>query len=573
MFSRVLGFNKLSTLKNRVTLSVVSITLFCFVLISFVSYNALYKMQKNKIDMSMQFDLQQQLSKITENFTNLLLLTQQMTPHGNIGAMIERYWAEQEPYNRSVLSRNISSSIGQILFSIPNIRLVMYYNPKDGRVIFNNLPLRDGFSVQSLSNLSTTRDISYQSPHITQCSFFRDQVISVTRDITFSNGEKWIIYVEASSDIASDIHMLSNTLNMPYILALLDTEYNVRFASNYDMFSSGTKLLIEKNSAIDKNFKWGLLKSKYGYNIALLVTKNSYNKELYSLRNYLLIILAGVLPAMLLIIGMLMKLIYRPLHAFGTEMAELGRGNMQRVHYKSGIIEFDRLFEQFNNMKLKIQQLIYDVEQKEKQKHQMEIEKLAYQINPHFLLNTLNSIHWLAVLHEQPDIAKLIGTLNYLLNYNLGKSRECATLRSELKVLDAYLKLQQIRYNFKVYTNIEQGEYLDYPAAHFLLQPIAENAIRHGLDEHGKLEISTSYETQSHMVHIAISDNGKGIDEDLLASINENLKTNNGKRNGIGLRYVKSVLESYYGNGAKMEIQSVPAQGTKVLICLPVKGD
>jgi two-component system sensor histidine kinase YesM len=254
-------------------------------------------------------------------------------------------------------------------------------------------------------------------------------------------------------------------------------------------------------------------------------------------------------------------------------MAELGRGNMQRVHYKSGIIEFDRLFEQFNNMKLKIQQLIYDVEQKEKQKHQMEIEKLAYQINPHFLLNTLNSIHWLAVLHEQPDIAKLIGTLNYLLNYNLGKSRECATLRSELKVLDAYLKLQQIRYNFKVYTNIEQGEYLDYPAAHFLLQPIAENAIRHGLDEHGKLEISTSYETQSHMVHIAISDNGKGIDEDLLASINENLKTNNGKRNGIGLRYVKSVLESYYGNGAKMEIQSVPAQGTKVLICLPVKGD
>jgi two-component system sensor histidine kinase YesM len=281
------------------------------------------------------------------------------------------------------------------------------------------------------------------------------------------------------------------------------------------------------------------------------------------------LILGIALFIMLSIAVLLLRLINRPLRVFESEMGALGRGHMDAMQYRTGISEFDRLFDQFNKMKQQIQQLIVDVEQKEKKRHQLEIEKLAYQINPHFLMNTLNSVRWLAVLHQQAEIDKFVSALIFLLSYNLGKSRETATLRTEIKVMRTYLDLQQMRYDFEVNLDIVEGSYLDCPVARFILQPIVENAVCHGLDEHGKLEVCISPDESTHIVKIVIRDDGKGLSEETLALLQTEKPDQQQTGWGIGLRYVRSMLESFYGDKARIHIDSTPHHGTAVTMYLP----
>lgn len=561
-----------STLKRRIVFFLTVGILGCCILMATVSYNAIYTMQQNKIKTAMSFDLYQQSLKLMQTYNNLLQVTQQLTPQGNVGNIVESYLSNSEPYNRLVLSRSISSNMGLITFSNPSMELVMYYHPEDGQTDFSNLPLRDGFTLQSLPNISGNAEIKYQSPHLSLCRFSADQVVSVTREVTFSDGKRWVIYVEAKSDIATDINTLSNSGNMPYVLILADQDGQVKYSSNPNAFSSGQILKLSGESGTTNGYVWNQRQSDYGYGIALLVPVASYNHELHTWKNHMFLILGVALLIMAFIAVILLKLIYKPLRIFESEMDALGKGHMGAMQYRTGIGEFDRLFDQFNEMKQQIQQLIIDVEQKEQRRHQLEIEKLAYQINPHFLMNALNSVHWMAVMHEQAEIDKVISTLNFLLSYNLGKSQESATLRTEIKVLRAYLDLQQMRYDFEVMLDIVEGEYLDCPVARFILQPIVENAICHGLDEHGKLEVGISPDEAGKIIKIIIHDDGRGLSPEMLAMLQSPETPDNQQLGrGIGLRYVRSALESFYGDNARMIIESAPQQGTAVTLYLPFR--
>ena len=562
----------LSTLKNRIVITLTAGIMCCCFLMVIVSYNAIYRIQEDKIKTVMSFDLQQQSAKLAQKYANLLQITQQMAPEGNVGSLVEEYFAAKESYNRLVLSRSIASSIGLITFSNSDVELVTYYYPKSRQTVFANLPLQDDFSLQALPDLEDNANIIYQSPHLSQCRFSADQVASVVRKITFSNGQQWIIYVETKSDTANDINMLSRSANMPYILTLLDRRDRVRYCSNPNAFSNGQILNLDEKSGTLGKYIWNQTESGYEYKTVLLVPAVSYNHEFYIWKNHILLIFGLTVIIMAFITIMLLQLIYKPLRVFESEMESIGQGNMNALHYRTGIDEFDKLFDKFNTMKQQIQQLMHDVQEKEERRHQLELEKLIYQINPHFLLNTLNSVHWLAVLHKQNDIGKVISTLNFLLSYNIGRSKEPATLRTEIKVLRSYIELQQMRYDFKVIENIEDGEYLDRPVARFILQPVVENAIYHGIDENGTIEINVMPVNNRKDIKIVIKDNGKGINEHALAMLRQtdpdDSKT---QKHGIGLRYVRSILKSFYGNSAYMTIDSMPGHGTAVTLCLPLR--
>lgn len=558
-----------SSLRKRIVVTLISSFLGCSILMGAVSYNAINTMQQNKIKTNMAFDLYQQSMKLTQVYYNLLQVTQQMTPQGNVGNLMDTYFSTDDLYKRLQLSLSVSNNIGLISFSNPAMELVMYYNPEEKHPLYSNLPLREDFTMQSLPNVAGNESINYQSPHLSLCRFSDDQVVSVTREISFSDGTKQVIYVEAKSDLATDISKLSSSLNLPYVLVLSDQAEQVKYSSDPNVFSVDQNLFLGGNSGITKGYIWDQLVSDYGYHIALMLPVESYNHEFYTWKNHMLLILGIALIILLSIALLLLRLINRPLRVFESEMVALGRGHMGAMQYRTGISEFDKLFDQFNKMKQQIQQLIIDVEHKEKRRHQLEIEKLAYQINPHFLMNTLNSVRWLAVMHRQPEIDKFVSTLIFLLSYNLGKTQETATLRTETKVMRAYLDLQQKRYDFQVNLDIPEGDYLDSPVARFILQPVVENAVCHGLDEHGKLEVCISPDEIAGVIQIMIRDDGKGLSEETLALLQRESPEQQQGGRGIGLRYVRSMLESFYGDRARLQIDSTPNQGTTVIMYLP----
>ncbi len=571
------GRFRTGTLKGRIAVAILSVGLLFLMLVTAMSYHVIHSLQESNLRSTLLFDLDQQANKLSENFTNMLLITQQLTPQGTVGKIVEEYLRAEEPFARAMLSRDVSTAMGQILFSHPAIELVMYWQPDQANAMFNNLPVRDIINLSSLPVLSATPDLTLHPPHISLCRVFRDQMISITREVTFLNGETWLIYIEARSDLYADVNLLSESTGMPYVLTLSDHDGHVRYTSNSGLFEVGQPLMLSPEGPLARQYRWNTIRSDYGFDTTLWIDTGSQSREVAYWRNLLFLLLLIVLPVALLIALLLMQLIYRPLHAFEKEMAEIGSGNLQHADYHWDIEEFDRLFAQFNEMKQRIQRLLLDVETKEKQKHKLEVDMLSYQINPHFLMNTLNSVHWLAQLHQQPEIDKVICTLNLLLAYNLGRSPEKPNLRSEIRVLKAYLELQQMRYDFVVTWDIEEGEYLDDPAAAFILQPIAENALTHGLDQDGTLAVSIHPDVDGQAIRIVIADDGKGMTAAQLDKVRAVLAADAYEAaqvapGSIGLRYVRSVLETHYGGRAQIQVDSNPETGTAVTLVLPEYG-
>lgn len=92
-----------------------------------------------------------------------------------------------------------------------------------------------------------------------------------------------------------------------------------------------------------------------------------------------------------------------------------------------------------------------------------ELEKLMYQINPHFVLNTLYSVQWMAQKEGNLEIRGFVHDLMVILSYNLGKEKAVSTLRTEVEIARKYIEIQKQRYDFEIMLEVEEGEYLDEP--------------------------------------------------------------------------------------------------------------
>lgn len=163
-----------------------------------------------------------------------------------------------------------------------------------------------------------------------------------------------------------------------------------------------------------------------------LIAQSDYNRE----KNRWMMQMLGLallFAVVSLTIGWLLwKMVYRPLSRFHKEIKSIAGSNFNAAATQSSIPEFEMLLNQFQHMKVQITQLYSEIKAKEKRRADLEIEKLQYQINPHFLMNTLDTAHWLAVMNGQEEIDRLVTSLNKLLYYNLRKGNSVATIRMRL---------------------------------------------------------------------------------------------------------------------------------------------
>jgi len=192
----------------------------------------------------------------------------------------------------------------------------------------------------------------------------------------------------------------------------------------------------------------------------------------------------------------------------------------------------------------------------------MRLQLLSMQLQPHFLFNTLNTIAEL--VHDDPDAADyMITGLSDLLRRTLeiGPAQEIA-LASELELLDRYLDIQKARFGGRLRVAVaveEEARVASVPV--LLLQPLVENAIRHGVAEHvssGRIEVSIRRSREKLVV--TVTDDGRGPAGGLEPS-----------REGVGLGNTRARLEALYGSAQRLELASAPARGARVLLEIPFK--
>ena len=198
---------------------------------------------------------------------------------------------------------------------------------------------------------------------------------------------------------------------------------------------------------------------------------------------------------------------------------------------------------------------------------QAQLEALKMQLQPHFLFNTLHSIS--ALLHRDPDAAdRMIARLGDFLRLTLENSgAQEVSLQKELEFLTCYLEIERVRFQDRLTTSIEvEPAALDAPVPNLILQPIVENALRHGIAQTrgpGRVEISAKREHGS--LRIRVRDNGPG-----LVAIT---RPDDGLKEGLGLSNTRARLEQLYGSAHRFELENAPGGGLLVTLEIPaVKG-
>ncbi|HET8656660.1 MAG TPA: histidine kinase [Longimicrobiaceae bacterium] len=189
-----------------------------------------------------------------------------------------------------------------------------------------------------------------------------------------------------------------------------------------------------------------------------------------------------------------------------------------------------------------------------------QVQMLKMQLHPHFLFNTLHAISTL--VHHDPNAAEqTIASLSELLRSTLAHEQaQEVTVAEEMALLEPYLEIEKIRLGERLRLNIEvEPETREAFMPHFLLQPLVENSIRHGIAprrQGGRVEIRV--ERAGRSLRVSVSDDGCGFPAG-----------GNGSGGGVGLTNTRARLEQLYHGGQRFDVRSEPDAGTQVVIDLP----
>lgn len=229
-----------------------------------------------------------------------------------------------------------------------------------------------------------------------------------------------------------------------------------------------------------------------------------------------------------------------------------------------GYEEISVLSNGFNNMLAHIRRLLSDIRKEEEEKREAELKMLQAQINPHFLYNVLNVIRWRAVMHNEQVISKMVLSLIRLLEFSGQKTDEFVTIEKELGHAKSYVELIQYQYGDKFSVDYQiSSSVLPCYTIKFILQPLIENAIFHGLipmEEVGQLYVSI--QPSGDKIHFVICDNGVGME---LSG-----EGHTPAFRGLGLSNVHERLCRYFGKEAGLRIQSRINGGTRIDFEIPL---
>ena len=327
--------------------------------------------------------------------------------------------------------------------------------------------------------------------------------------------------------------------------------------SRYDMFSSTQAFYFVGNEMPN------------GWSLVQTVSVKEFNKEM----NHLIVLAAGIVLLVLEIsLGFVWYVTSRiayPAKELMESMKTLAKDNeYPRVKIVSND-EIGMIGLEYNKMAENIETLIEKVYKMELTQKQAELEFLQMQINPHFLYNALDTISWMALAKGNMDVSEMTIALAELLRATI-KKESFITLREEMNTVKDYLLIQQERFGDKISAEyfVEEDAY-SCMVPNFILQPVIENAIIHGLEpkiEKGKLSINISI--QDEFLTFLVEDNGVGMDETEILDLYKKCRENNTKQS-IGLKNVYRRLLLCYGEASMLKIESKKEQGTRISFLIP----
>ena len=286
---------------------------------------------------------------------------------------------------------------------------------------------------------------------------------------------------------------------------------------------------------------------------------------------YLISGLMGTLCLAVCLLGgwVLSRHLARPVRELSHAMGEVERGNLTLRLPEGREDELGQLTNRFNRMVEEYQQNLSRSVQRQKELNDTRLRMMQAQLNPHFLYNSLDSIKWMGVTHEAPQLATLVADLASLLRASISGD-EFVTLEKELELVERYIDIQSIRFEDRFACEIDVAEeFQGCVVPKLVLQPLVENAIIHGVGDREDGYVKIWARTEGEDLVLCVSDNGCGMPPQLVEAINRGDAREGGGH--LGIYNVDSIIKLHYGPSYGITAKSAPEEGSQMSVKLPMR--
>jgi len=296
-------------------------------------------------------------------------------------------------------------------------------------------------------------------------------------------------------------------------------------------------------------------------------------------RYILLLTAAAIVLAIVLSAGLtlfVLRRVTRPLELLTRLLLLVDPDRPMPVFHSGSGDEIARLGGSYNRLGEHIRRLKEQVILNETRKKEADMKALQAQINPHFLYNTLSSVHWMALMSKEQQIADMVGALSDFLRFSLNRGRDFCPVHQELAHIRNYGQVQSIRYPGRFELDfVINAELQEQLMLKLLLQPLVENSMVHGIlkrEEPGRITVVV--ERQLNLMSFMVIDDGVGMSRERLellrASLLQDGEQISDTEGGYGLRNVNERLVLHYGIEFALEIDSRPGAGTRIGFSIPL---
>ncbi len=347
----------------------------------------------------------------------------------------------------------------------------------------------------------------------------------------------------------------------------------IDFASEFRKSTNKKKLPMTSASIGNREYYVGMYDLGFDMSLVAVIPEDKVFITIEETMSDIYLIMLILLVVVLIITVLLSGVIVRPIKRLSNYM-ESSRtdGEEVPVFSDSKVIEIDTLYKSFTSMTQRIRKLISTAQVLGEQKKEAEFRMLQTQINPHYLYNALDSISWMALKKGEDEIADMTSALADSFRYSARTSEMIIDLKSEIEFIKNYIKLQE-QFRKEIYNvSVEADEeVLKLKVPKFMLQPLVENSIIHGMRRKGEpLSIKISAHFKEDILQIKIEDNGAGFDAEKL---NLYLNGEDGifDTEKIGIVNIHKRLKNKYGKEAGLEYLATNGGGLTAVLTLPMK--